>query len=56
MTLYADEDREGINGAVWVACWFSLSLAVHLTRDLLDVDPGCFLFVDPYSAASIAGQ
>ena len=24
-----------------------LILAVHLTRDLLDVDLGCFLFVDP---------
>ena len=56
MTLYADKDSAVISGSVWAALLVQLILAVHLTRDLLDVDLGCFLFVDPYSAASIASQ
>ena len=56
MTLYADKDSAVISGVGLGRLLVQLIQAVHLTRDLLDVDLGCFLFVDPYSAASIAGQ
>jgi hypothetical protein len=54
MTFNAD--KGGHQGTGLGRLLVQFILAVHLTRDFLDVDLGYSLFLDPYSAASIAGR
>jgi hypothetical protein len=56
MTLCGDKGLAVINDGSLTDCWFSLSLAVHLRRGLLDVDPEYGLFSGPFSAAPSAVQ